>query len=223
MSALASAVGDTTEANEVVDVLFALRGNAIATDYALPLWQALQASLPWLAEEPDVSILPLARVSQGQGNLFLGRHTRLELRLPQRLVDAAYVLCGLSLDLGAGADLSGTVEICSASLRPLRPAAVQYSSFVTLGHSAEAEFVDEAKRLLDLIGVDCQLVCGKARTQPGDEIAGMEGTLRGFSLMLHGLTREDSLRIQRTGLGAGRKLGCGIFVPHKSVVAVAAN
>jgi hypothetical protein len=28
--------------------------------------------------------------------------------------------------------------------------------------------------------------------------------------------------VQARGLGRGRKLGCGIFVPHKSVVAVGA-
>lgn len=218
MSATTLAMDQITETAEVVDVLFELRGGAITAEYALPLWQALRVSLPWLADEPDAAILPLARVSQGQGTLFLGRHTRLELRLPQHLVDEAHSLCGRRLPLGEGA-----VEIGSASLRPLRPAAVLYSPFVTLGCSAEAEFLLEAKRLLELLDVDGQMICGKARTQPGDVFAGMEGMLQGFSLMLHGLTREDSLRIQRNGLGAGRKLGCGVFLPHKSVLAVASN
>jgi hypothetical protein len=46
--------------------------------------------------------------------------------------------------------------------------------------------------------------------------------VRGFSLLLHGLTPAQSLAVQESGLGEGRKLGCGIFVPHKSVVAVGA-
>ena len=49
-----------------------------------------------------------------------------------------------------------------------------------------------------------------------------EGELRGFSLLLHGLTPAQSLAVQSSGLGRGRKLGCGIFIPHKSVVAVGA-
>jgi hypothetical protein len=38
--------------------------------------------------------------------------------------------------------------------------------------------------------------------------------------MLHELSPEHSLRMQAAGLGAQRKLGCGIFVPHKSAGAV---
>ena len=37
------------------------------------------------------------------------------------------------------------------------------------------------------------------------------------SLMLAGLAREGSLRLQQVGLGAERKLGCGLFIPHKDI------
>lgn len=205
-----------SDSDRVTDIMFSLRGSTVMPDYAAPLWQALRASLPWLAEEPEAAIHPLARVSRGQGSLFLGRHTRLILRLPQRRVAEAIELCGRILDIGASAKL----EVGAASLRPLRPAAVQYSPFVTLGNATEADFLVEAERLLSGIGIDCHLICGKAQALPGEE---SEGMLRGYSLMLHGLTLESSLRIQHAGLGAGRKLGCGIFVPHKTVTAVGAD
>ena len=35
--------------------------------------------------------------------------------------------------------------------------------------------------------------------------------------MLAGLTPEQSLALQRQGLGAERKLGCGVFIPHKDI------
>ncbi|MRR50372.1 MAG: type I-MYXAN CRISPR-associated protein Cas6/Cmx6, partial [Rhodocyclaceae bacterium] len=60
-----------------------------------------------------------------------------------------------------------------------------------------------------------QMVCGKARSA---RAGGCERA--GFSLMLHGLGSKDSLRLQRHGLGAARQRGCGVFVPHKAVVAV---
>jgi CRISPR-associated protein Cas6 len=44
----------------------------------------------------------------------------------------------------------------------------------------------------------------------------------GYSLMLHELSPDDSLRMQAIGLGKERKFGCGIFVPHKSAAAVGA-
>ncbi|MFA7269651.1 MAG: type I-MYXAN CRISPR-associated protein Cas6/Cmx6 [Sterolibacterium sp.] len=210
--------GSAGSAEEVVDVVFAVHGSAIAPDYAVPLWQALRMNLPWLAEEADAAVLPLARVAHTQTALFLGRHSRLELRLPQRRVAAAQALCGRSLNLGEVVGYSGTLEIGAASLRSLRPTAVQYSSCVALSCAVEADFVSEAGRLLAQQGIDAQLICGKAQTQSGAE---GENPLQGFSLMLHGLSREHSLCIQRSGLGAGRKLGWGIFVPHRSVAAVA--
>ncbi len=208
-----------TASDEVTDIMFSLRGSTLMPDYAAPLWQALRASLPWLAEEAGAAIHPLARVSRGQGSVFLGRHTRLILRLPQRRIAGAFELCGRILDIDASG-ASAKLEVGAASLRPLRPAAVQHSPLVTLGNATEADFLVEAERLLSGIGIDCHLVCGKAQAVSGEE---SEGMLRGYSLMLHGLTLEHSLRIQHAGLGAGRKLGCGIFVPHKTVAAVGAD
>lgn len=205
-----------SDSDGVTDIMFSLRGSTVMPEYAAPLWQALRASLPWLAEEPAAAIHPLARVSRGQGALFLGRHTRLILRLPQRRVAEAFELCGRTLDIGT----STKIEVGAASLRSLRPAAVQYSPLVTLGNASEADFLVEAERLLSELGIDCHLVCGKAHAVQGEE---SEGMLQGNSLMLHGLTLENSLRIQHAGLGAGRKLGCGIFVPHKTVAAVGAD
>jgi hypothetical protein len=48
------------------------------------------------------------------------------------------------------------------------------------------------------------------------------GTLRGYSLMLDQLSAEDALSLLEAGLGAHRRLGCGLFVPHKSAAAVGA-
>ena len=43
----------------------------------------------------------------------------------------------------------------------------------------------------------------------------------GFALSLHGLAPEESLRMQAEGMGGDRRLGWGIFVPPKSIAAVA--
>ena len=46
--------------------------------------------------------------------------------------------------------------------------------------------------------------------------------LHGYSLMLDGLSAEGALRLLDAGLGPHRRLGCGLFVPHKSAAAVGA-
>jgi hypothetical protein len=48
-------------------------------------------------------------------------------------------------------------------------------------------------------------------------LATPEGTYRTRSLMLRVATPAQSLALQRQGLGEARKLGCGLFIPHKDV------
>ena len=39
--------------------------------------------------------------------------------------------------------------------------------------------------------------------------------------MIADLKKEDSVKLQDIGVGTGRLYGCGIFLPHKSLDAVA--
>lgn len=195
----------------VADLVFPLSGGAIAPDYALRLWQSLRLSAPWLNDEPAAGVLPIAGASAGDGVLYLSHRARLTLRLPLERLAAAHALCGLQLDLGGG------VTIGPARQRALRPGPAQYSPFVAMGSAGEEEFLDACGSHLEELGIAAHLICGRARTMRGEA-----GEMSGFSLMLHGLTAEHSLRLQVLGLGDGRKLGCGIFVPHKTATAVGA-
>ena len=194
---------------DIVDLVFPLRGQAIRQDYADVLWRALSARLPWLADDPMVGVHPLTGVSAGDHELYLTRRAKLTLRLPATRVEAARALTGSRLEL------AGEVEIGAASVKPLAPIKTLYSSFVTLGVDVEADFLAACEAQLASAAIPAQLVCGKAHVGHGQD-----GEWRGFSLMLFGLTVNDSLRMQREGLGGERKRGCGIFVPHKSVAAV---
>ena len=195
----------------MVDVVFALEEVTLGDDHASALSLAVRRVLPWFDEEPEAGILPLSGLAKGNGVRFLGRRSRLALRLP--------IHRGASADFLAGArlDLDGTeLKVGAGSVRPLFPArGVVYSHFVSLGTDDEIEFLERCKSLLAERGLTPQLITGKAR-----EMRTAEGIVRGFSLMLHGLGAADSLAVQEAGLGAHRALGCGLFIPHKSVVAV---
>jgi len=39
--------------------------------------------------------------------------------------------------------------------------------------------------------------------------------------MIADLSKENSIKLQDVGVGIGRIFGCGIFLPHKSIDAVA--
>lgn len=195
----------------MVDVVFSLEEGTLGDDHAAALSLAVRRVLPWFDEEAEAGILPLSGLAKGNGVRFVGRRSRLALRLPIHRVASADFLVGARLDLDGTALMVGT-----RSVRPLFPArGVVYSHFVSVEADDEIEFLERCKSLLAARGLKPQLITGKAR-----ELRTAEGVVRGFSLMLHGLGAADSLAVQEAGLGAHRALGCGLFVPHKSVVAV---
>jgi len=202
------------EASSVmVDVVFSLEEGTLDDDHADALSLAVRRVLPWFDEEPEAGILPLSGLAKGNGVRFVGRRSRLALRLPIHRSASADSLAGARLDLG-GAMLT----LGASSLRPLLPArGVVYSHMVSVGVDDEIEFLARCKSLLAERGLKPQLITGKA-----GQLRTAQGLVRGFSLMLHGLAAADSLAMQEAGLGAHRALGCGLFVPHKSVVAVGA-
>jgi CRISPR-associated protein Cas6 len=195
----------------MADVVFSLEDATLGEDHASALSLAVRRVLPWFDDEPEAGILPLSGLAKGNGVRFVGRRSRLALRLPIIRSAGAESLAGASLDLD-GVQL----RLGSASVRPLFPArGVVYSHFVSVGLDDEVEFLGRCTSLLAERGLKPQLITGKAR-----ELRTADGPVRGFSLMLHGLGPTASLAVQEAGLGAHRALGCGLFVPHKSVVAV---
>ena len=200
-----------TTSTTMVDVAFEVRCGCLPHDYGYALFRALADELDWLEEDPGAGVHPLHGTASTEGSLCLGKRARLTLRLPATRVEQALALAGSHLDLGSGLDIG------PGRLRELVPFATVYSHFVCTGSADELEFLAHAAALLKAAGLPDMMIVGKAHTAhtPGGEV-------HGFSLLLHGLTPSQSLAVQESGLGEGRKIGCGIFIPHKSVVAVGA-
>lgn len=195
------------DATEVVDLVFGLRGSSVTPDYADGLWLALLTYLPWLAEVDELGVHPLAGMAPGGAELYLSRHSRLILRLPRGRCEAAQGLQGARLEIG------GTVEVVAAAVRPLQPATVVHAGMVALDEEEEARFLASCRDSLAAIGIGGDLLCGKRRESGGRV---------GYSVMVRDVSPADSLRLQQHGIGAGRRQGCGIFVPHKSTDPVTA-
>jgi CRISPR-associated protein Cas6 len=194
---------------DMVDVAFALRGGTIPADHGWQLFGLLAQRLNWLAAEVHAGVHPIRGARAVAGEIHLGGRARLMLRLPRERAEQAFALSGARLDLGNG------IEVGDARLRALFAHGTLYSQFVATGTSDDAGFHRDVSAELERAGIGCKVICGRMRRaqREGAEIVG-------YSLMLHELAPEDSLRMQAVGLGAGRKLGWGIFIPHKSAGAV---
>jgi len=205
------------EKEQIVDAVFAIACPCLPVDHAYALQQAIQEALPWFAQEPHAGLHTVHGAASGSGwmrpegadaLLQLSHRARLALRLPARRADEAAALVGRTLQV-AGWPL----RVEKMALRPLSRITTLFSRCVVLAAADEAAFVGAATEELGALGIRAErMVCG--RVTP---VATPERTYQARSLMLAGLVLEQSLLLQRSGLGAGRKLGCGLFIPHKDI------
>ncbi len=204
--------------DEVVDAAFAIECRSLPVDHAYALYAAIRGALPWFADEPRAGLHTVHGAASGAGwqrpegedaQLQLSRRTRLVLRLPaQRMADAA-ALTGRTLDVAGSPMRVGRMQA-----RPLlRIASLFARSVIFEGAADEAAFLAAAAASLRALGVESgTILCGRDVT-----LATPERTWRTRSLMLTVATPAQSLALQREGLGEARKLGCGVFLPHKDV------
>ncbi|MDP1900597.1 MAG: type I-MYXAN CRISPR-associated protein Cas6/Cmx6 [Rubrivivax sp.] len=195
----------------MVELSFAVEataGEQLPRDHRQQLADALERALPWLAEVPLAGVHRL-NVSAGAGPLvLLSRRTRLTLRVPRERSAQAAALAGTELKLGVH-----RLRLGSAQERELQPYSTLYAHFVAADDADEIAFLRSAQDAMTALGVPCRVICGRHQVLE-------DGALQGFSLMLDGLSPATALRVLETGLGRHRRLGCGLFVGHKSAAAV---
>lgn len=208
---------------DTVDAVFAISCRSLPVDHAYALSQAIQAALPWFAAEPGAGLHTIHGAASGSGwlrpegehaVLQLSRRAKLALRLPRSRLDDAAAMIGRTLQVANQA-----LRVDSLSVRPLSRITTLFSRSVVLANANddaaddEPAFLAAAARELDALGIDvARMLCG--RVTP---VATPARRYRTRSLMLAGLAPQHSLALQQQGLGAERKLGCGLFIPHKDI------
>jgi len=209
---------ETRVPDDIVDVLFEIKGRQIPVEHAHVLSVELQRALPWLADEPRAAV-HLIHVAGSQNGwerpddlLHLSRRSKLTLRLPKERLTEAGALTGQTLHIKGHA-----IEIGASKTRPLSRQGTVFARYVACdGNEDEHAFLTRMAEELRQMDVPVKkALCGKTTL-----LDTPEGPLHTRSLLLAELSAEESLRLQRIGLGPGRKMGCGIFIPHKGIAAV---
>jgi len=210
--------------DDVVDVLFSIGCRRLPVDHAYALSAALVTALPWVGEASSGVAVHAIHVAGSQNgwerpahgsdqHLILSKRTKLTIRVPRECIDR------LMEDLkGKTLDVSGcAIRVGSAKIRPLSKETTLFSRYVvTLPDDREKDFLDWAVQQLEGQGIRVRkALCGK--TTP---LATPGGTVHTRSLMLADLSLNDSFRLQTSGLGPHREMGCGIFIPHKGIDSV---
>ncbi len=208
--------------DDIMDISFKVHCRQLPLDHAYALSQAIQQALPWIADEPHAGIHLIHGAESGNGwmrpqdpdaVLHLSRRTRFTLRLPKQRMADARRLADKTLEVGSYA-----LQLSNPQPKLLSPLTTIFSRYiVTDDIENENAFLDHATRLLEDEGIRVsRMMSGRPHV-----LRMPKRNLCTRSLMLDGLEIEESVHLQQYGLGKGRKVGCGLFLPHKGIDAVA--
>jgi len=206
--------------DDVVDVSFKLICKQLPTTHAWELAQALYRALPWLEDEPEVGIHQIHGATSGNGwerppdgeLIHLSRRSRMRIRVPKQRIDATQSLTGKTLDIAGHA-----LEVGESTIKPLQPLATLFARYVIVPYGQDEDgFLDTVAGELLQRGIRARkMLCGI-----GHNVSTPEQDFETRSLMIADLDKQTSIDLQETGIGPGRHLGCGIFLPHKGIKAV---
>jgi len=206
-----------TVPDDIVDVVYGIRCRSLPVDHAYALSRAIQAALPWFNGEERAGVHTIHVAESGNGwmrpddpnaLLHLSRRTKLVLRVPKSRIDDAGRLTGQTLDIQGN-----PLQVETASARPLSDLTTLFARYIVSEAADENAFLQDALKQLNDMGIrPKKMLCGLERI-----ILTPQRSIRTRSLMLAELSQPESIRLQQQGLGSERKLGCGLFIPHKDI------
>lgn len=215
-----SATDEFKVSERIIDLAYSIQCRSVPVDHAHSLSQAIHKALPWFTDEGDAGLHMIHISEAGNGwyrsetdELLLSHRSKLMLRLPRHRLDDARQLCGAELNIAGS-----TMTVGKSKVKPLSPLSTQFSRYVQSADiDNEEHFLNYiAPELEALLGTEVRkILCGKTHT-----FNTPDGPINTRSVMVADLSAESAVLLQQKGLGAGRKMGCGLFIPHKGIKAV---
>lgn len=208
--------------DDIVDMSFAIKCKCLPLEHMVELSETLFDELPWLKSENLAGIHPIYGAESGNGwerpndpneLLYFSRRQKMTLRLPKERINEAEKLTGRNLKV-AGYE----IEIGKHTIKKLSNLPTTFCrSVMTATGMNEEVFLEWAFEELKLINIPVRkMMAGMERIV---KLPNNESRIT-RSLMVAELKKDESIQLQQLGLGEGRKLGCGLFMPQKDIKAV---
>jgi CRISPR-associated protein Cas6 len=205
--------------DDVIDLAFKVACPTLPLDHAHALSSQLLKVLPWLEDEAFAGVHLIHGAASGNGwyrpedtaneILHLSRRTRMRLRIPRHRLEDAQGLTGHTLDVDGHA-----LEVGAPDVFLLSSLSTLFARYVITGAGTDENiFLNEAARDLKELGIPCRKMLGGI----SHTMQFPDGPVHTRSLMVAELEPEQSVRLQQVGLGEGRSIGCGLFLPHKGI------
>jgi CRISPR-associated endonuclease/helicase Cas3 len=194
-----------------VEFGFPVQGDELPTDHGYALYGALSRLVPTLHERSAWSVLPVRGLSMGLPVLRLGKESRVAFRLPAAEVAPLLALAGKEIEVEGH-----TLRLGIPQMALLEPSATLASRYVTIKGYMEPEPFKAAleRELAELLGEQHAVA---VKVGPRRVVRVSAHMVVGFQVTLTGLSDDESLAVQATGLGGRRKMGAGIFFAKESL------
>ena len=223
----------------LIELQFPVLGSEIPADHGYSLYGALSRLVPRIHNgNMALRIGPIRGSYICDGKLRLEpRSSRLRIRVRTDDLPALLSLAGKPLDLDGPRLRIGVPKVMALIPVPTffaRMDVIKASSPKTdLGvkksrdpqktrrYLDPAEFLAAVRRELERQDIHAQADLplqekGPHAGQPFRHVMRIQGkAIVGFSVIVQGLTAEESLTLQELGLGGRAKMGCGFFVPFR--------
>ena len=208
--------------DDIVDLSYIIKCKCLPLEHMHALSTSLYTALPWLKDEKLAGIHPINGAESGNGwersndpseLIYLSRRQKMTLRLPKEHLVSAEELVGQTINV-EGYD----IEIGKSSVKKLSDLPTAFCRSIMIdGRMNEDDFLQWAFEELKSLDITVRkMMAGKERVIKLPDNS--ERVTR--SLMVAELDQAESVRLQQYGMGEGRKLGCGIFMPQKDIKAV---
>jgi len=207
-----------TENSPYIDLVFPLTGQSLPLDNGYIVYSALSRICPALHELENISIHPIAGIPEPSKQLRLTQRSKLQIRLPVDLIPYIYEsLAGQTFSIG-----QNQFQLDIPEYNPLHPFSTLYSRLVIIKRFQEPQsFLEAAKRQLERLNIQGTItLTTRANGHPQCRqltIENKTGTfaVRGFGVQVADLNPEDSITLQKYGIGGKQKMMCGVFVPSR--------
>ncbi len=201
----------------LIEARFPLRGDQIPTDHLYALYAALSHTVPAFHTGGAVRFGPIAGEKGEKGRIRLHQRSALRVRLPAEEIGTVLPLAGRDLDLGGH-----HIQLGFPTVVPLQAAPALAARVVTYKHAVEPHrFLQVTRQRLDALAIRGEpgifLIQSRSRVgEPRRVVVRIKGVrIVGYSLLVDGLTAEESIRLQESKFGSRTGIGCGFFVPYR--------
>ena len=188
-----------------VDLSFPVIGQILPADHGYGLYAALTHWREELHNLEGLSIQTITGIPDQRGKIYLSDRSILRLRLPYDQVPYIYPLAGKFLRIGKHRIGLGIPQIFT-----LKSASELYSRLVVIkGYQEPESFLEAAQRQLQKLGINgiVKLSENASGQIERKTIKIKQYTVVGFSLEVEQLSPNDSLLLQKVGLGGKQRMG----------------